>query len=623
MDKRKTTGLQGKASIATGLGALVIVLLVVVWVDRKADRDEQAPGAEARAGTIGAGPATAAKARPSAASHADHGHTEGAPLPAEASVVLLPAASTSVADAGLLRLSELSSQPEAHVGERFGCRNLVAPLPQRWQAERDGLTRLLARSGLRLAPHRLTLVCEGADLKVVLVHAFAHIDRADLLRAARRESLLEMRVLGSGPTGVLLAEVESVVEVGAPLDPTLPDLAEALLDSDTAAGRVIACRSEGAATILVPERMPEAARAWLQRVSDATRMASSAAPAPAAPQPGAAPAAGTPPTADAAAGGPVDFAVVEVRCMDRAGAAVPALLRAPQRRGQQWLQVRAGTVLSVQLDGAADDRLLGQLLGITSGAAPAVRDPLRLALIAGASDSEGVARRVAANEELARCTSLGLPLPEVLDDDGVGIVDPHAQRRAPLRTWLVCGGPGLPPTHVSLYFQERDAERLLEIGRGTTLSLRLFGSDGQRVFAELAQIVEGALDARSQATDLRRFVVERRRLQGNDFTCAVGRVEPLRSTPGVSRPGARLIAIKRASAGVDATPLRVECLDTLRPFDGQAFEVYFANAEERVRAPLRVGAKLQLRFVGVRQNQPIAIYRGVASSGPGDVRASK
>ena len=262
--------------------------------------------------------------------------------------------------------------------------------------------------------------------------------------------------------------------------------------------------------------------------------------------------------------------------------------------------MRSGTVLALRLGGAARNRLMASVVRVVSGAVPVADGELRRVLIEGK----------AAVGALVNCVSMGLPLPEAIGHDGVGDADPFAEGREGTRAWLVCRQTVAPPTHVSLYFAPGQVGKLLEIGRGTAVRLRVLGADDQRLFAELAEIVRDPLDERSHAADMRRFVVERERLAGKPIACKVGRVEPLRTTPGAPRPGARLIVDRAMLDTVDPTPLRVECVDALRPFDGQGFEVYFASAEARAQSPLRVGAEVELRFAGVRQNVAIAAFGG-------------
>lgn len=567
-------GGQSRAVIAIGVGALAIVLLVVLLVDR--DRAVPDTGEGDKLPTVEQlvdGPA--AKASP---------ETTPSTLPTAATVVI------DEADAALARLPLVAERPDAHVGETVRCRNVVPALPVEWSVEGPGVATLLQRTGETFAPHRLTLVCEASNLRVVLVHAFFAQERAADLPVLGRGGIAELKVLGAGPTGVLLAQALRVVD--APPEPTdtgRADLIAALLRGEAAAGSEVTCITDGGATLISTNRLQDAERAGLTR----SMAASGAANVDNAADAGAEP-------ADSAGDGPGDGlgVVAELRCQDRGGAAVPALVTIPRARAVELLGVRGGTVLTLRLGGAARNRLMASVVRVVSGAVPVADGELRRVLLEGK----------AAVGAIVNCVSMGLPLPEAIGRDGIGDVDPYAEGREQTRAWLVCRQAVAPPTHVSLYFALGQGGKLLEIGRGTAVRLRVLGADDQRLHAELAEIVRDPLDERSHATDTRRFVLDRDRLAGKPLACKVGRVEPLRTTPGAPRPGARLILDRAMLDKVDPTPLRVECVDTLRPFDGQGFEVYFASAEARAQAPLRVGAEVELRFAGVRQNVAIAAF---------------
>lgn len=160
------------------------------------------------------------------------------------------------------------------------------------------------------------------------------------------------------------------------------------------------------------------------------------------------------------------------------------------------------------------------MVRVVSGAVPVADGELRRVLLDGK----------AAVGELVNCVSMGLPLPEAVGQDGIGDGDVHAEGRDATRVWLVCRQSAAPPTHVSLHVPLGQSAKLLAIGRGTAVRLRVLGADDQRLLGEPAEVVRAAIDERDHATDMRRFDVDRERLAGKPLTCKVGRVEPPRTT---------------------------------------------------------------------------------------------
>lgn len=524
---RTATG-ESRAAVMAGAGALAVVLLLALWLDP-------------------------------ASHHADLAQAVLTPARAEAAIAPAPAAvSAGELAAGealplaSAPLAEIARDPDRYVGLRFRCRNRVAAQPIDWTPDAGGLLPLLERWGRPVARHRLALSCEARDLQLYPALAFYEMRQDDPAVQVRAGDVLTLTVLGASPTGALLTALERDVLPDVAAAP-LQELAPVLARPDAHAGAIVRCRATAAAELREPAALHATTRALFVEATLSEAL------------------------------------LAEVRCEQARGTPVAALVRVAREDAAALLAIRSGAELQLRALGAAEQRVVADVVTIDAHEGSRQEVDLREVLL---QPERFVGRPI-------HCVSMGLPLPQPLAEAEAAAL-PGGTGLAPTKAWVVCRQPDAPPVNLTLRFGRGEVADLLGIGRGTELRAKVLGLSRGQIVAQLQELRDGALDAASRRADLRRFVALRENLVGTRFVCPVLDVEQAPGPAGAERPGAALF-----SHPVDASPVVVRCADAQRPHRGQAFELYFGSASERLTAVIRPGVRLPLRMVGVVHATPI------------------
>ena len=548
------TNLSSRGAILVGLAALAAVLLLIVAQEppvRAPDPRKAKPGKPVA--VAGAARQSAPAPLPAAVTAVDA--APAVPLASIVHVQMLPSETPAE-----VTLADVLATPGELRGRLFSCRNTSDSLPIEWQPAtpgveaKDPVARQLSQIGQNFAHFRLSLACRTADLHTVPVHVYFDAATLPALPVIGRDTEVTLQLLGTGPAGDLLARYIHVSQhprIASLLSKDLPDLLGALLAPADVANRRIACVSMGPAQLLSATRLDPESLARLGSLPAHT--------------------------------------YASLACMDQRGVEVPILAAFSPERAIDVLGIARGTQLGLRLKGAANNRLLAIHEAISQGAVPVAADDLRRVLLQPAANAG----------QLRTCTSQGLPMPQALEP-GDRVEDAHG-KFANRKAWLVCAQPSGPPVHVSLLFRDGSQEQLLAIARGTSLEVQVLGAAGDRVAAVFERVLAHPSEPGATARDLRRFVLLDKQLRGTNLRCKLARDPETAGVPGETRPAAKLFASKVADQ-----PSLLDCVDALRPFDGQRFEVYFADENARKSAALRAGAVVELKFAGVVDATPVA-----------------
>lgn len=467
--------------------------------------------------------------------------------------ILVPHEELQEQDA-LVPLQDLVQAPEDFAEKLFTCHNLALPVPIEWRAENPGSeSKLFSQDASLLARYRLTLQCRLPDLRVLPVHAFFAAQLIDALPAIGPGTQLTLRFTKLDPAGNLLARYVQVT-AHPQLPREGPPLLDALLHPDQHVDAEVQCQHAGLPQLLTTLD-PE-----VKRIFAAIAL----------------PEAGT--TA-------VQGTFAQLHCLDALGMELPVIVHFTAKQTPRLLQIVDQTRLQVRLRGNARSQLLATFERLEQGGLPS--SPLDL-------------RRIVLDPEHARgrtlpCTSLGLPLAQTLEAGDPPQVDDR-------KTWLVCGQMDAPPVQVMLFFQPGQKAEMLAIQRGTELQLQVLGVQGEQIQAVLTQVTARGTEAAERKEDLRRFALHPQELLETKVHCTQTRAAERMAT------GAPQTARRLFHRPVEEQPMRLWCQDPLRPFDGQLFQVFFANADERKHANLQAGAQVELQFVGLADMTPVAGY---------------
>ncbi len=436
----------------------------------------------------------------------------------------------------------------------------------------------LAQLGATAAPLVLDVVCQSADLRTWPVRAFFDQAALPALPAVGKGTVVALQLLGTDAAGNLQARYLRVVDhARLAVRPEMPDW-NALWTGPllTGARQEVRCTSDGAAELRDPMALDPATLA-LAATQDTS-----------APD-----------------------VWMSLLCRDARGPAMPVLVHGPHVSATELLGVAAGSEVDLQLHHAGPDGLVASGARLVAGGAKLADGDLRRVLLDGQAS---VGRKVV-------CTSQGVPLPELAqpEDPAVGLGKaPLADRKA----WAVCAAPGAPAVQANLYLPGDHADRLLQIVRGSAVEARVLGVAGLR----LQLVVERAVAPGGPAVtpvdpldppDLRRLVLFGSALRDRDVRCRLTRA-PL-VPPQMVMPAAALRLGAEGAVGL----ARLWCGDRVRPHAGQAIGVVGPPDAAKLVAALGPGSLVRLRFAGVVENQPVAVWLGPVEAesvgGPGVV----
>ncbi len=510
--------------------------------------------------------------------------------PAQASQTIAQTNAGAVDEAPLDRAV---AAPAEFVGRWFACPVVTDALPVWWPPQRaqpqavpignagkatNGAARAignagplpsdghgqLARLGGTAAPFVADLMCQGTDLRTWPVRAFFDQHAIGALPAIGNGTAVALQLLGTDAGGNLQARYLRILErPRLVVRSELPDWTALWTGPLLATKPQARCRADGPAELrdaagLDPATLAQAATAE-----------------------------GVPPEL-----------WLSLRCRDARGPAVPLLIHGPREAARELLGVTAGSEVAVRLEHAGTDGLVAGAPKLVDGGVAVADADLRRVLL---DDDSAVGRKVV-------CTSQGLPLPEVAqpEDPALG----PDKDKAPLvdrKAWVVCAQPAAPAVHAYLYLPADHADRLLQVVRGTTVEARVLGIAGLR----LQLLVERATPPTGPAAapvdpldppDLRRLVLFGSAGRARDVRCRLTRT---------AVTGAQLVLPTAALqlGGTDAVALaRLWCGDQVRPHAGQPIGVVGPADAAKAVAALGPGSIAHLRFVGVVENQPVAVW---------------
>ena len=535
--------------------ALAAAVVAMAWM---ADRPPEPPPATKNANKIGEKSVAGQQAvLPFAATTTAAAGADGAQIPA--------IKSEDLGDVVRSTIDEVAAAPDQLRGHLFECRNTLDALPFAWRVGRkdSGTDRTDALLGpqTHAAPYRLTLSCQAADLRLFGVVTYFDDAVVDALPAIGRDTVVTLQFLGLAAAGQLVARyvrVDALPQQLGRADDNRPDWLDALLHPAAAIGHVQRCSV-----------------ATTPRLLDAAALDSATAAA-------ALPLSHTEPTVQTWAA---------LTCADRRNVAVPVLLQLDLRRQAELLQLAPGVVVQTTVVAVAANRVVVRYEGLLQGGERAESADLRHVLLAAQ----------AARGTTIHCVSMGLPSAQTLasDDENASLLDLAAL--APRQAWVVCAQAPRPPVHVALYFRPGEQNQLLAIGRGTQLALTVLGVRSDTILAVLAKVEAHPTDIAGRDDDLRRFALLTEKLVGQKLHCQLGQ-ELQAPAPGqVPRRAEKLFAYP-----VSPFAKLARCTDTLHPFDGEPFVLFWPAGHSAKDALPHPGAVLQLQLAGMVNNVPVA-----------------
>ncbi|MBM4343422.1 MAG: hypothetical protein FJ100_08595 [Deltaproteobacteria bacterium] len=484
-------------------------------------------------------------------------------------------------------LDRAAAAPAENVGRWFACEVATDALPVWWPPQRvhappaaagnggrtpapgaastgDGHGQL-ARLGGASAPVVADLVCLGSDLHTWPVRAFFDVPAVGALPAIGQATSVALQLLGTDAAGGLQARYLRILDRPRLVQrPELPDWT-ALWTGPLLAGvpSEQRCTADAAVDVRDPAMLDPATLA-----STATE-------------------AGAPP-----------HTWLTLPCRDARGSAVPILVHAPRDPAPALLGVGPGSEVLLQLELAGPDGLVAALPRLLSAPGPKGGGELRRALIDGTAS---IGRKVV-------CTSQGVPQPEVAQPEDPA-VDLDKAPLADRKAWVVCAQPAGPAVQANLFLPGDHADRLLRVVRGSAVEARVLGVVGTR----LSLLVERATPPPGTPAvpvdpldppDLRRLVLLGHVLRDPEFRCRLTR--PPIAGAAALLPAAALRLSPQGPVGLG----RLWCGDQVRPHAGQAVGVVGPEDAATALATVGMGSIVRLRFVGVVENEPIAVWAG-------------
>lgn len=496
-----------------------------------------------------------------------------------AAAVSLQESPTSAVDSDAASADDLAqcdvvrNAPVEFIGRLFSCDNTVEPLPIAWRSSLgsdssgDKVRTVLGQSADSFSRFRLTLFCRSRDLQTTAVQVYFDTETLNALPKLGSQTRVKLQLLGQSPTGQLVARYVGLLARPRPpphKDSNRPDWLAMLLNPTAYLQRPQSCQVAS-----WPRLMPASALA-----------AESAALLP------------------LQADGPF----LQLTCLDPHDLEIPVLVYFQADKREDLLKIAVSSQLMLRVLGSADNRVVAKYVDIASGGVAAAPDDLRR-LFGSAPDARSRSRAAIA------CVSMGLPLPETLTADertataklaGDGFkVTLLAERK----TWLVCAQSPRPSVHVTLFFPADAQRELLNIGRGTRLMLRPIGVQDQNIIGLFDKIVANPLAESVRSDDLRRFALLTDSLLHQKTRCQLGRALQKLDTNEFAQLLHGLF-----SQPMLQQPRLATCVDSVRPFEGQPFLVFWPVGPAAPDQWVDAGSAIELELVGLANNVPVAAF---------------